>query len=166
MNLRWDDNAYSHPEWVYKSYTSFCFRLWWVWRTAHLLSWFVVRRSFFFNLRQSSSSLDSGQSTCPSQRRSIGMHGPFSHENSPAGHLVHSFVLSMRTLFILIEKLEKMREIKRDQLTAVGFIWKVLAILPSVADQAVGDALVPAGAAELSALTLDPYCITWQDQSF
>lgn len=33
------------------------------------------------DLRQSNSSLDSGQSIRPSQRRSIGMQGPFSHEN-------------------------------------------------------------------------------------
>jgi hypothetical protein len=45
------------------------------------------------HLRQSNSSLDSGQSMWPSHRRSIGMHGPFSHENSPSGHLVHSSLL-------------------------------------------------------------------------
>ena len=45
------------------------------------------------HLRQSNSSLDSGQSMWPSHRRSIGMHGPFSHENSPIGHLVHSSLL-------------------------------------------------------------------------
>ena len=53
-----------------------------------------------WHLRQSNSSLDSGQSTLPSQRLSMAMHGPFSHENSPWRHLLQSCAFNVSVVHV------------------------------------------------------------------
>lgn len=46
---------------------------------------------------------------------------------------------------------------QEKELTAVGLVGKVLAILPPIAHEAVRDALISTGAAEFTALTLYAY---------